>query len=111
RRLPRGVSDDGHRASVPTSPRRDRSGTATWPPCRDPAHARGWGMRRPPTRAQYRHVARVEEVPVADTRSTSATPGIRPLRIDAPDEELAAMRRRIAATRWPTRELVPDRSQ
>lgn len=48
---------------------------------------------------------------MADTRSTSATPGIRPLRIDAPDEELAAMRRRIAATRWPTRELVPDRSQ
>jgi pimeloyl-ACP methyl ester carboxylesterase len=28
-----------------------------------------------------------------------------------PEEELAELRRRIAATRWPTRELVADRSQ
>jgi hypothetical protein len=28
-----------------------------------------------------------------------------------PDEELADLRRRVAATRWPTRELVGDRSQ
>jgi pimeloyl-ACP methyl ester carboxylesterase len=36
---------------------------------------------------------------------------IRPFRIDVPDEAIADMRRRIAATRWPTRELVTDRSQ
>jgi pimeloyl-ACP methyl ester carboxylesterase len=36
---------------------------------------------------------------------------IRPFHVDIPDEELAEMRRRIAATRWPSKELVADRSQ
>jgi pimeloyl-ACP methyl ester carboxylesterase len=36
---------------------------------------------------------------------------IRPFRVDMPDEAVADLRRRIAATRWPTRELVADRSQ
>jgi hypothetical protein len=36
---------------------------------------------------------------------------IRPFRVNVPDEELAELRRRIAATRWPTKELVDDRSQ
>ena len=36
---------------------------------------------------------------------------IRPFHVDVPDEELAELRRRIAATRWPSRELVADRSQ
>src|SRR5215468_6990839 len=36
---------------------------------------------------------------------------IRPFRIDMPDEAVADLRRRIAATRWPTKELVNDRSQ
>jgi len=36
---------------------------------------------------------------------------IRPLQIRFSDEELAELRHRIAATRYPHRELVPDRSQ
>src|SRR5436189_2611375 len=36
---------------------------------------------------------------------------VRPFRIDVPEEQLDDLRRRIAATRWPSRELVPDRSQ
>jgi pimeloyl-ACP methyl ester carboxylesterase len=36
---------------------------------------------------------------------------IRPFHIDTPDEKLAELHRRISATRWPTRELVHDRSQ
>ncbi|HEY8113426.1 MAG TPA: epoxide hydrolase [Actinomycetes bacterium] len=36
---------------------------------------------------------------------------IRPFRVDMPDEALADLRRRIAATRWPTMELIADRSQ
>ena len=36
---------------------------------------------------------------------------IRPFHVDMPDEELADLRRRIDATRWPTEELVEDRSQ
>jgi pimeloyl-ACP methyl ester carboxylesterase len=36
---------------------------------------------------------------------------LRPFRVDIPEEELAELRRRIAAVRWPSRELVADRSQ
>ena len=36
---------------------------------------------------------------------------IRPFRIEIPEEQLDDLRRRIAATRWPSKELVPDRSQ
>jgi pimeloyl-ACP methyl ester carboxylesterase len=36
---------------------------------------------------------------------------IRPWRVDMPGEAIADLRRRLAATRWPTRELVADRSQ
>jgi len=36
---------------------------------------------------------------------------IRPFQVDIPDEALDDLRRRIAATRWPSRELVGDRSQ
>ena len=36
---------------------------------------------------------------------------IRTFHVDIPDEQLAELRRRIAATRWPSKELVEDRSQ
>jgi pimeloyl-ACP methyl ester carboxylesterase len=36
---------------------------------------------------------------------------IRPFEVHVPDEDLAGLRRRIAATRWPGKELVADRSQ
>ena len=36
---------------------------------------------------------------------------IRAFHVDIPDGELAELRRRIAATRWPSKELVNDRSQ
>jgi hypothetical protein len=36
---------------------------------------------------------------------------IRPFSIEVPEEELDDLRRRIAATRWPSKELVEDRSQ
>jgi pimeloyl-ACP methyl ester carboxylesterase len=42
---------------------------------------------------------------------TAEATAIRPFRIEVPDEQLAELRRRIAAARWPTKELVPDRSQ
>jgi hypothetical protein len=38
-------------------------------------------------------------------------PAIRPFRVDVPEADLDDLRRRIAATRWPDRETVPDRSQ
>ena len=36
---------------------------------------------------------------------------IRPFDVDIPEEALDDLRRRIAATRWPSKELVNDRSQ
>jgi len=42
--------------------------------------------------------------------TTDAT-AIRPFHLEIPDEQLDDLRRRIAATRWPTKELVGDRSQ
>jgi pimeloyl-ACP methyl ester carboxylesterase len=36
---------------------------------------------------------------------------IRPFQVDFEDEQVDDLRRRIAATRWPSRELVADRSQ
>jgi pimeloyl-ACP methyl ester carboxylesterase len=36
---------------------------------------------------------------------------IRPFHVDLPEEDVAELRRRIAATRWPSKELVDDRSQ
>ena len=47
--------------------------------------------------------------------SMVATPvgvdAIKPFRIHFPDETLADLKRRVAATRWPDSEIVPDPSQ
>jgi hypothetical protein len=36
---------------------------------------------------------------------------IRPFHVEIPEEQIDDLRRRIAATRWPSKELVADRSQ
>jgi len=38
-------------------------------------------------------------------------PDVRPFKVHIPEEQLADLRRRLSATRWPTKELVNDRSQ
>jgi pimeloyl-ACP methyl ester carboxylesterase len=43
--------------------------------------------------------------------SSGTATEIRPFQLEIPEEQLDDLRRRIAATRWPTKELVPDRSQ
>ena len=43
--------------------------------------------------------------------ATVETGAIRPFTVEIPEAELEALRGRIAATRWPSRELVADRSQ
>jgi pimeloyl-ACP methyl ester carboxylesterase len=42
---------------------------------------------------------------------TAEATAIRPFRIDVPEEQIDDLRRRIEATRWPSKELVDDRSQ
>ena len=43
--------------------------------------------------------------------TVETTTEIHPFQIDIPDEALAELRRRIAATQWPEKETVPDESQ
>src|SRR5688500_10440952 len=54
--------------------------------------------------------------PMAMARTSEQVKGegadtVRPFRVHFPDEALADMKRRIAATRWPEREIVTDHSQ
>ena len=43
--------------------------------------------------------------------TVDTTTEIRSFQIEIPEEQIDDLRRRVAATRWPTKELVPDRSQ
>jgi pimeloyl-ACP methyl ester carboxylesterase len=43
--------------------------------------------------------------------STTVQTEIGPFHVDIPEEQIDDLRRRIAATRWPSKELVQDRSQ
>src|SRR5712692_7787080 len=49
--------------------------------------------------------------PPADSTADAATAAIRPFHVNVPEQALVDLRQRIAATRWPDRETVPDRSQ
>jgi hypothetical protein len=40
-----------------------------------------------------------------DTATASAVAEVRPFRIEVPQQEIDELRRRVAATRWPPREL------
>jgi hypothetical protein len=48
---------------------------------------------------------------MATQEPTTPTEAIRPFQVDIPEEALLDVRRRIAATRWPDQETVPDTSQ
>jgi Epoxide hydrolase N terminus len=59
-----------------------------------------------------------QTVPSADAQASVSGLGaavedatVRPFHINVPEETLVDLRRRIAATRWPDRETVTDRSQ
>ena len=43
--------------------------------------------------------------------SSGGSTAVRPVHVHVPDADLADLRRRIKATRWPERELVDDTSQ
>ncbi|MGH9869074.1 MAG: epoxide hydrolase N-terminal domain-containing protein, partial [Candidatus Polarisedimenticolia bacterium] len=43
--------------------------------------------------------------------TVDTTTEIRSFQIEIPEKQIDDLRRRIAATRWPTKELVEDRSQ
>ena len=58
-------------------------------------------------------VAAAATISLLPENATAATEdaAIRSFRVNVPDEQLADLRRRIAATRWPDRETVNDQSQ
>jgi pimeloyl-ACP methyl ester carboxylesterase len=58
-------------------------------------------------------VAAAATINLLPENATAATEdaAIRPFRVNVPDEQLADLRRRIAATRWPDRETVNNESQ
>jgi pimeloyl-ACP methyl ester carboxylesterase len=47
----------------------------------------------------------------AQAKAEGSSDAIRPFHVHFPDEALADLKRRIAATRWPEREIVTDQSQ
>jgi pimeloyl-ACP methyl ester carboxylesterase len=49
------------------------------------------------------------EVVMSSTVQT--TTEVQPFHLEIPDEQIEDLRRRITTTRWPSKELVPDRSQ
>jgi pimeloyl-ACP methyl ester carboxylesterase len=55
--------------------------------------------------------AAIGGTPGAQAKTGAGADAIRPFRVDFPDEALADLKRRIAATRWPEREIVADQSQ
>ncbi|MFY9929808.1 MAG: epoxide hydrolase N-terminal domain-containing protein, partial [Streptosporangiaceae bacterium] len=49
--------------------------------------------------------------PSPSTQAATTDTAIRPFTVHVPGEELADLQRRVAAARWPSQELVADRSQ
>jgi hypothetical protein len=49
--------------------------------------------------------------PTPTTGTSTTDRAVRPFRVDVPDEIITDLQRRIAAIRWPSQELVADRSQ
>src|SRR6266508_6907746 len=57
---------------------------------------------------QHKEIIMLQETMTQDTTTDVE---IRPFHADIPEEALADLRRRLAATRWPDQETVGDRSQ
>jgi pimeloyl-ACP methyl ester carboxylesterase len=62
-------------------------------------------------RESRREAARTRSVAKANSTLLGDSEAIRPFRVAIPEEKIVDLRRRLAATRWPTKELVGDRSQ
>jgi pimeloyl-ACP methyl ester carboxylesterase len=74
-----------------------------------------WGKFLPRAKAQLPNGTQANNTsPVTPNGAGQAadnTSAIRPFHVNVPEAELTELRRRINATRWPSKELVADRSQ
>src|SRR5262245_39705422 len=75
-----------------------------------PVHSTGVSGGRDEQARGVTHRTR-KETPMAVTTGTPAGTAIRPFRFQVSEEEIDDLRARIAATRWPEKEPVDDRSQ
>src|SRR5688572_19739205 len=75
-------------------------------PASSPGHARTTAQTSPKENAMIQTAVNAPSTGVAGDKGA-----IRPFQVNIPEEQIAELRRRIAATRWPTKELVEDRSQ
>ena len=57
------------------------------------------------------HAVEASAQPKQDAAVADSATAVRPFHVHVPDVQLADLRRRIAATHWPDKETVPDRSQ
>src|SRR4051794_12111478 len=57
------------------------------------------------------HLKSAQELPTMSVNTVPIEADARPFRVDIPQEAVDDMQRRVAATRWPTRETVTDESQ
>jgi hypothetical protein len=68
-----------------------------------------------PTGAQTRSIDDGDTVvysqPSTNARTATLSDGMRPFRVNVPDDALVDLRKRVLATRWPEKETVSDRSQ
>jgi pimeloyl-ACP methyl ester carboxylesterase len=56
-------------------------------------------------------IAETSTIGASSSEQPTEDASIRPFRVDVPQEAIDDLRRRIAMTRWPDKETVPDRSQ
>jgi len=68
-------------------------------------------MTQTPNEARAETTIGVSTSEQGQTKPEGGTDAIHPFRVHFPDEALADLKRRIAATRWPERETVTDASQ
>ena len=93
----------------------DRGTCLTWRRQHDTGSVQSEPRRRsdegddPERRDMDRRHAMTDDAATTYTRTGDGT--MRPFQIDVAQEAIDDLRRRITATRWPTRELVADRSQ
>ena len=68
-------------------------------------------VRHTPRRDAQAQIPAATPAATGEGNTVTTADAIRPFQIDIPDEDLADLGRRIAAVRWPSKELVADRSQ
>ena len=79
------------------------------------SQASGTGTQAPPTLSRNLVMTQLDTVPAPATTPLShdvaGAEAIRPFRAHVPDADVADLRRRLVATRWPDKETVADQSQ